>query len=399
MLSACATRHHVATEYDHVLKQYPHPSDRTTIVFLIDGLSENTLNTALVGMPELRTFFRTDKQIFRAHTPFPSLTFPGIASLLTEKPVSKTGFIGNSFYLGDEPENFEKPADRKHFGTLMARESVFSRLRAQGKRSVSLDYGLGVNASAYSPIEDLSSVLNIAEGNYSYADDKKIESLYLLLSEYEADQWPSFIFIHLIGVDFLSHSEGPMSAKTIAYLISLDEKLKPLFDLLKEKESSHSVVTLLTADHGFAKEIKFTLNIEQVLSKYSKHLESINETRMTAVFVHDSTNVPSLAKSLSKTKGIEFVAYKTKTGFSIESATEIHPHPFLIENFKEYFSAANAPDFVVIPDSYTAFSKSYVGYHGGVTSEEVMVPLLMRNSQMSNGQAPPLWHLLRDVVQ
>ncbi len=432
----CATRHHVADDYNAVLEASPKLARQTVIVFLIDGLSEQTLQASLIDMPNVKTFFNTDRGMYRAHAPFPSLTFPGISSLLKGKPVSQTGFIGNSFYLGDEVVNFEKPLKRKTFGELMETDSIFSRLKARGERSVSLDYGLGINASAYSPIEDLSSVLEIADGNYDYADSKKIEAVELLLSKNRPEHWPSFIFVHLIGVDFLAHGHGPLAASTLAYTMSLDEKLKPLLELLKETENKHSIVTVITADHGFASKINYALNIEQIVSKLTKKSKVLNESRMAAVYLRDQNSKDYVSEELLKHKGIEIVARKTDSGFTVASeqkklsieilrypsckedgiaisiqksewicpsalSAEADPfkHPFFISNLAHYFAAKTSPDLVVIPDSETAFSKDYVGLHGGPTAEETMVPVLMRNSTMSSGQAPPLWRLLDQLIK
>lgn len=405
-------------------------------MFLVDGLSEQTLQASLVGMPNVKSFFGTDQRMYRSHVPFPSLTFPGISSLLKEKPVSQTGYIGNSFYLGDEVVNFEKPLRRKVFGNLMESDSVFSRLKAKGERSVSLDYGLGVNASAYSPIEDLSSVLEIADGNYNYADSKKIEAAQLLLTKNPPEHWPSFIFIHLIGVDFLAHREGPLSAPTLAYAMSLDEKLKPLLELLKDKENKHSVVTLLTSDHGFATRVKYALDIEELVARHTKKTKVLNESRMAAIFLRDKKLKSHLSEKLLSYKGIEFVAVKTEGGFlvashkktmsvrvtfyppclddqiamSIEKGKWICPsalsvdhdplgYPFFTSNLAHYFAAKNSPDLVAIPDSETSFKKESTGFHGGPTADETIVPVLLRNSEMSTGQAPPLWRLLKDLLK
>lgn len=434
-LIGCATRHHVANDYEAVLEASPKLARKTVIVFLVDGLSEPTLQASLVGMPHLKEFFHTDRGMFRAHAPFPSLTFPGISSLLKEKPVSQTGFIGNSFYLGDEIVNFEKPLKRKTFGELMATDSIFSRLKARGERSVSLDYGLGINASAYSPIEDLTSVFEIADGNYDYADSKKIEALELLLSNNPPEHWPSFVFVHLIGVDFLAHANGPLAAPTLAYAMSLDEKLKSLLDLLKEKETRHSIVTVITADHGFTGRVRYALDIEHLISTLTKKSKVLNESRMAAVFLRDKKSTDSVSEKLLNHKGIEIVAIKTDSGFTVTSAqkklavrlvsyppckddgiaisveksewicpsalsSDADPfnHPFFLSNLAHYFAAKASPDLVAIPDSETAFSKDYIGFHGGPTAEETMVPLLMRNSSMSAGQAPPLWRLLDQLI-
>ena len=433
---SCATRNHVANDYNAVLEAQRKLARKTIVVFLIDGLSEQTLKASLIGMPHVKSFFETDKTIYRAHAPFPSLTFPGISSLLKEKPVSQTGFIGNSFYLGDEIVNFEKPLKRKIFSDLMNTDSVFTRLKARGERSISLDYGLGINASAYSPIEDLTSLLEIADGNYDYADTKKIEAVELLLSKNPPEYWPTFIFIHLIGVDFLSHSQGPLAAPTLAYVMSLDEKLKPLLELLKNSEKKHSIVTMVTSDHGFANQIKYSLNIEKVVSALVKKSVVLNESRMAAVFLRDRKSKGDVAAKLLSHKGIQYVAIKTEAGFAVASAkktlsirlipyssckddgiaisVELNPwicpsalsadhdpfgHPYFVSNLAHYFAAKQSPDLAVIPDFETAFSKDSVGFHGGPSNEETIVPVLLRNSTMSSGQAPPLWRLLEDLLK
>lgn len=430
----CATRSHVANDYESVLRESPKLTRRTVVLFLIDGLSESTLRVSLEGMPHLRSFFKTEQGVYRAHAPFPSLTFPGISSLLKEKPVSQTGFIGNSFRYDGETINFEKPFKRKSIGELMNSETVFSRLNSKGYRSVSLDYGLGIRASAYSPIEDLSTVLSLAQGDYAYADSKRIEAVELLLSQHPPENWPSFIFIHLVGVDFLAHSNGPLDAKTIGYLMGLDDKLQPLLEVLRKQESKHQVISLLTADHGFSEKIKYTLDIKSILAKVSENFEVLNEARMAAVFLKNKSKNDYVAQSLLRHKGVELVGLKTAKGFLIQSnlkkievqirrfencledkiaisiqdsgwicpsslsAKDPFGYPFFLSNLAHYFSASNSPDLIAVPDSETAFSKEYVGYHGGPTAEETMVPVLMRNSSMSSGQAPPLWRLLPQLI-
>ncbi len=441
ILTSCATRYDVPRDYWREVQQGPqYQSKRTVILFLVDGLSFQALNPQLKNnrLPNLQKHFLTSgRTLLTAHSVFPSLTFPNLSSLLHEKPVHLTGALGNKVIRKGQLIDFEEVSDRREFGQLMKGNNIFTRLAEKGQRSVSLDYGLGVDATFHSEVMDLKSGLALAGQDYLYVDQKKIESLKLLLSQENVNRWPEFIFIHLVGVDFLSHIHGPGSKQVSDYLVTLDKSLKAVFKLLQDGErSGHETVSILTADHGFSPKLTKTININKLVKNLDPKLNVINEVRHALVYdVKTPTPLQKekWAKSLITSGEVEIVSYRQGTqvrilsksqdfkfdyqknlqcpessmGISVQSADPFCPsglqaplkdlfYPHLIENLAFFFQAEKHPDLLLIPARNTSFAPVQGGYHGGPTPEETLVPLLMRNGTLADpSSVPALYELLR----
>ncbi len=441
ILSACATRYGVPEEYARKVHRDPEKTTKRTVVFfLIDGLPLQTLKAEIQQkrLPEIeKHFLGPGQQLMQAHSIFPSLTYPNIAGLLQERPVSLTGALGNTIIANKTVIRFESPLDRPKFSETMKGHNVFERLAESNRRSVSLDYGLGVGASVCSDLLDLKSGLAAQLLDYLYLDQKRIDSLKILLEETKSNQWPEFIFVHLVGVDFLSHENGPRSEKVIDYLNSLDSSLKDLFQLLRKGESEgHEVVSMLSADHGFMPETLYRLNVEAIANSIDPKLKVFNEGRMAGLFSSEHLAPgaqANWARSFVQQPGIEIVSYRDgnrvrilskkldvsfeyqKTNLCPESSMAIAVngsaalcpgqlelkyrklfYPFFIENLAYYFQASKHPDLVLIPEPATAFNDTELGFHGGPSVEETIVPLLMRNASLPDkSQIPANWELLR----
>jgi hypothetical protein len=441
ILTACATRYSVPEDYARrVKRQEGVGSQRTVVFFLIDGLPVSTLKAELRNrhLPEIQKHFLGPKQsLMLAHSIFPTLTFPNIASLLHEQPVHQTEALGNTLISDRKVIQFEAVLDRPKFGEVMKGHTVFSRLSEKGLRSVSLDYGLGVDATVSSEIIDLKSGLAAEFMDYLYLDQKRIDSLKILLTNHPVSQWPEFIFVHLVGLDFLSHQFGPRSEKTVDYLASLDRSLKEVFELLRQGEKDgHEVVSMLSADHGFMPATRKRVKIEDVVEAMDPKFSLFNEGRMAALY-YPETLAPGMqaswAAKLIQTPGLEIVSYREgnrvrilskkldvsfdfqKTSLCPESSMAVAVngslavcpgqlelvykklfYPFFIENLAYYFQASKHPDLIVIPEPGVAFHESEMGFHGGPTADETIVPLLMRNATLPDpSQIPANWELLR----
>jgi predicted AlkP superfamily pyrophosphatase or phosphodiesterase len=438
ILSACATRRSVSEEYRE--QQASHHSDRTTIYFLVDGLGMQTLKRGLVekNIANIQKYFLPDdSKIPRAHSVFPSLTFPNISSLLLEKPLNQSGALGNSIIYKGQLISFESVLDRPLYSDFMRGDNVFTRLRQKGMTTASLDYGLGVDATVSSDIVDLKTGLALERQDYLYMDKKRIDSLRLLLEQNQTSQWPEFIFIHLVGVDFLSHQYGPQSEKVQEYLKLLDEQLGPVLAILKRTEirSDHKIISMLSADHGFNPVTPHVVEIEEIVSKVEPQLKVLNEGRVAALY---ASREPSLEQAnqwsseLLKFNGLEIVSYRIgnrvfirtrsqliyfdyvssmecphqSMGISVMGASATCPqnlkqadanriYPYFTENLASYFQAPKHPDLIITPDRFTGFLKSEAGFHGGPTLEETEVPLLMRNVTLKDPSfIPAQWQIL-----
>ena len=69
-----------------------------------------------------------------------------------------------------------------------------------------------------------------------------------------------------------------------------------------------------------------------------------------------------------------------------DQAVEQFYAPFFISNTASYFAASTRPDAVVLAAKEVSFHRGFKGDHGGVTQDEVIVPLLMRNASLSSPQ-------------
>jgi hypothetical protein len=443
LIIGCASRQDLASDYSEKTRDHwPNSNSKSTVVvFLIDGLSYEILNRQIAKkLPSMKHFFKADVgRIAKAHSVFPSLTFPNIASLLREAPVHETEMIGNKFVAGARLIDFEDLKDRTYFTKLMRGNNIFTRLNLKNQNTLSLDYGLGRDATNSAEF-DFKSAYSASQLDYRYLDLKKIDALTNLLSQSKVSQWPNFIFVHLVGFDFLSHRYGPRSQEALSYLKNLDTDLNRVFSVLKSGERSRQVVTLLTADHGFNLTSGPTqfLNIEKLVQKVNPRIKVINESRFAGLFC---LNIPSknelihTSDTLLQERKVETVVFRKKTRIYIHTKTEKvffdelpslqcgrgglgirlnatetfctnqlpqfyqnKFYPFFIENIASYFQAKNSPDMVVIPNATTSFSQGARGFHGGPTKDEVIVPLLIRNatSVKSNG-FPALWNLLKFV--
>ncbi len=435
-----------AGNYQEIIKEKSKASKigaaprRTVILFLIDGLSYEVLAQQIKNnrLPSLEKFFLAGSQTMaKAHAVFPSLTFTNISSVLHEQPVHLTGALGNKMIYKDQLIDFESAADRKYFTETMRGNNIFSRLRLKFYQTVSLDYGLGPDASVDSSF-DLQSGYALSQTDYRYLDLKKIDALKNLLTGTRLINWPDFVFVHLVGLDFVSHSFGPLSKEALEYLTSLDRDLSEVFKTLKNAETKRPIISILTADHGFALLAKNYLNIQAIAQKIDPQVRVVNESRMAALYylsAPSESRLQARATQFLNQKGIETVVYKTanriqirKKSYSlafdlvstlqctegfvgmavvggltfcsnqVPSEFQNYFDMFFIENIASYLSAAKAPDLTIIPDERTVFSKAGRGFHGGSTSDEVLVPLLLRNANLPPGpQIPALWQILKFV--
>jgi hypothetical protein len=352
--------------------------------------------------------------------------------------VHLTGHIGNSIISHGRLIQFEEPLDRIFFSQEMVGSNIFQRLREQGFRSVSLDYGLGVDASVSSRLTDLNMGIALQQQDYAALDQNRIQSLKLLLSRSHYDQWPEFIFIHIIGNDFLSHKKGAQSPTVLSYLGILDRNLADILSILREAESNgHATTSILTADHGFAVTPEKHLPLDEIVTGLSPQLRILNEGRMASVYSPAAPSTAQLAQwtgQLLGKQGVEIVGSRAGKhvrlvsknldfsfdyvnspdcgphgiGISIQGSplvcnTQLSPkirdlfYPYFIENIASFFYAERYPDLVVIADPVTAFHDREAFMHGGPTREEVFVPLLLRNTKLSEpSKIPALWQLLQE---
>src|SRR5690606_6813617 len=123
-------------------------------------------------LPNIKNYFLKNKVSFQlARTPFPSLTFPGIGSLLTERPVHQHGLYGNNILKQGRNLSFEDPQQYDELRKMIRGKTIFERLREKGLKSVAINYNFNKASDAQMELYDLEVALAVQEKNYSYVDN------------------------------------------------------------------------------------------------------------------------------------------------------------------------------------------------------------------------------------
>lgn len=439
-LAACATPKHVVDEYqEYSEKHVQKKSSRTVILFLVDGLSVSTVTEELTAgsLPEMDHYFVGEKKsIYRARSSFPSLTFPAIGSLLAQGAVEKHGIYGNLVLDDEKIVNYEDPQSFFKANSKIDHENIFSRLESRGFKTVSLDYSFNANAGVGVQLADANAAAAIFEKNYFFVDKSLISSLEELLSKTKPQEWPDFIYVHLIGIDFTSHDQGPDSLQVRQYLQKLDHELKDVFNMLSEveKKQQRQVITMLTADHGFDQTVMNYYDVEQALR--DTRMRILNEGRfvglyfprdwsqeMRSTFLQEWANKSEVDIVAARSRdNVEIFRRKETATFqyiinslcpnqsyalqvdgrpsrcadNLDAVSNQKFYPYFISNLSHYFQAEGHPDAVLIAKPGVSFRMGAgLGQHGGPTARELFVPLLMHGAELKDeSRIPSLSKLL-----
>lgn len=415
-------------------------SDKTTVLFLVDGLGAHSLKEALKAhsLPNLSRHFNITSSEFQVgRASFPTMTYPNITSLLTTHAIDQHPIIGNQIVLGKRKIDFELPINYTILNKSVEPFSIFQKLKERNQTSASFSYLFGQNAT-YHQANTLSDSLEYKFKEYLELDLKLVKSLESFLKKQPAAEWPRFIYVHLIGFDGHAHLYGPNADKTLSYLAKLDSSLEKVFKVLeKGNTTEHPVETILTADHGFVDSHNY-IDIDRQINAFGEKITTLNEHRHMAFYRTSKLSDDAFSKHLDpilKTPGLDFVAQRYEnsilikslaTSFEIKYGPQICPQysfsikvgasekflcpdefdseesnsefPYLITNLSVYFNSSIRPDAIVLAKSGFGFTRKAKGNHGGLSKEEVFVPVLTRNISIGQkGQVVKLSELLLGV--
>ena len=415
---------------------------KTVVLFLVDGLSASTLQVALHSgkAPNIQNYFLGSKDyIPLGRASFPSLTYPNIASILTSKRVGEQPITSNHVVIdGIKVVNFESPRTRELLYSNTEPYSIFQRLNAEKLDSASFSYVFGENASTHMDI-NVADGIDYIHHQYRELDENILSRLENFLQErVENRNLPAFIYVHLVGIDGISHRYGSKSKKVQDYLHWLDNRASAIFTYLARAEKSgQKMEAILTADHGFVDADQFVDLEKHIKKNFDGQLTITNENRFLGLYLKpnsSSTSVEALESSVRNLPGAEFLVIRK--GSVIEFISEItrkfilgkmkcangenalsevtngspsdfhcssyydrnEKYPFIISDLTNYLTVGNHPDAVLLAKSGFAFSNEFLGNHGGASREEMMVPILTRNILIPKGQVYRTSELLKNIA-
>ena len=374
---------------------------------------------------------------------FPSLTYPNLVSILTGLPVGNHKISGNHIFDSNGQElNFE---DFRSWGTLnqmVDKQTVFHSLTDRKLASVSFSYPFSYDTTAHLGLS-LSAGLDYAQKEYDQIDLETIHSLESLFDRSPPSQWPRFIFVHLIGVDAYAHLYGPNDPRVQTYLQHLDGSLQGTFErIIAGEATGHKISAVLTADHGFVSTVH-KVEIDEIIKRVDPKMKLLKDNRIASIYLDRPVriNAAGFAQALLEVPHLEWTALKN--GDSIElrrrdgqhARIELHPAKcassslsarfvwtnssrsselqlssyfcpedfdkaasptnlnFMVSSLMEYFDSPKSPDLLLIADDTSDFVGGYKGNHGGLTAEEMLVPVLTHDFDLGEG-TQATWRLL-----
>lgn len=383
---------------------------------------------------------------------FPTLTFPNLTSILTGEIVATHGILGNHVRENDGTvTDFEDVRSWDALNHRVHTMTVFAQLSAFKEPAVNYSYPFSeARGTTVDQNENLSAALSYLSRDYAAVDHETLESLRILLTKTKAEQWPRFIFVHAIGVDALEHEFGPGHAKVKQYVQDLDRRLAPAFDAIRKVESEgHSVTTLLTADHGFAS-IEHEVPLQEEIRKIDTAIFAVSDNRTAPIYLPEDWPIEKRHETANRLRAIEHVGWVfekegstvfiygpsgplgrvdltpghceylnwqarfqwTATGVSVRPAGAVNSSycmetfdrgtflnraniSYIVPALVEYFAGQAPPAMILVADDTSEFSGKYRGNHGGLTTDEILVPILTRNAEFPAGQVVPTSQLLR----
>lgn len=417
-------------------------SSRTVVLFLVDGLGAKILQQGMQSgkMPNTRRFFlRGQKNFLVGQAAFPSLTYPNLASVLTTEGVDAHPVAANHMVIDGKEINYESPFHHHDLERAIEMQSIFTRLKAQGKTSASFSYVLGANATDHMQA-GLQEGLEYKNHEYRSLDGRLISNLEEYLEEKTPAEWPSFIYVHLVGVDGTAHLHGARSKKTLEYLAWLDKELSGVYRLLSAGEKKKQVTSMLTADHGFVDTSRF-VDLEKRIHHLDRSVKVTNESRFLGLYLPKGADRAEFSRLLSRIRAtpgveltverrdalLEFATETRQLSFGYGPATcasatyslapapggvmpaastyrcpeelnaSIQPYPLLVSGLSRYMNSAHRPDAVVIARPDTSFTKDHLGNHGGPTADEMLVPILLRGASLHGEALPHTSDLLKTL--
>ena len=329
---------------DRILKEAP----RNIVLLLLDGLGQNILRSHL---PE-DSFLRRH-QTDTLSSVFPPTTTAAATALESGLFPSQSGWLGWSIFWPPLGKNVALYPNTTDDGSRAAKEHIGDTYLAVRKITQIIREQAGISA------------VSISEQGDIYA--KTLEDVLKKVKRVCQEAGRHFVYAYVNEPDHTLHRSGCQGEAVRQWIHEADELLK--------KTDCPDTLFLLTADHGFIDVDPLCLEDYPELEDTLLRKPSI-EPRVLNLFLKPGREQDFLTL-WKQTVGNSYMLY-TKAQILDQSLFGPGPnHPILEEMLGDYLAVANTSLTLFPNPSYLKFMKAT---HGGMTAEELTVPLIIWNS-------------------
>jgi hypothetical protein len=353
----------------------PPRTDRVLLIIL-DGFGYNRMTQLAADHPDLEIQRLADSgTLHRLTTVFPSTTVAALTTYSTGRSPLEHGMIGYRLYLrelsaitnmiklsiaegnGDSP--FRAALD---LNALLPEPTVYERLHEEGVTTHTLlpQYitGSGLSRLLYRgstyihPTVNLSDMLTLARQILQAATTKTLVTLY----------WP--------GLDSVAHTRGPESEAYVAEVRAIDDAVRR--ELVGRVDNT---LLLLSSDHGFtsmqASDYVPMSSIQGL--EESALLRPVGEPRASYLYMRDGAKDRLAWTTPSMLPG-GLLLLDAEDALRLKLLGTGTPHPEVRNRLGDYVLVSTGPAGLYQPYPDAPYLR---GMHGGLTEDEMYVPLLV----------------------
>lgn len=357
------------------------------VLFLIDGFGWRFFEK-FQQAPFLKTVAR-EGRVEKLTAQFPSTTASHLTTLHTGLPVGEHG-IFEWYYYEPELDALIAPLLFSYAGTsqrdtlksigakparLFPENTLYRSLKRQGVASTIFQH------REYTP----SSYSNVIFSGAKALGYKSLpEALVNLAYALSASTSPAYFVLYNEKVDAISHEYGPDSPQTTAEIQVLLMTMQAIFQ--KSITGSHKrMLFLLTADHGQSEtdpQTTIYLNRDPRFAGFEKFLRTDRQGGLLVpggsardFFLYIR---PGLVEEAE-----QFLRPRLEGRAELRKVADLMAEGYFGPQLSQQF-CARAGDLVILPYRYESiwwyeknkYEQKYQGHHGGLTPQEMEIPLL-----------------------
>jgi Type I phosphodiesterase / nucleotide pyrophosphatase len=350
------------------------------LLVILDGFGYTRLLSHIQRFSGLFSSF-IEKGVSRFVTsPFPATTSTSLTSIFTGLPPSKHGVIGYAMFLKEYGLIFNTLNMKPIYGSNPypeVAEEFASRLtpwtnilREHGIAAISLTRGSIIGSG-------LSKIVHQGQQTIPYIlqSDMLVQCRRILQR-----QGLLFLAMYYGGIDSVEHMYGPDSEETTREIQLLESQLKSqLLERLSEEDKKKTLI-IITADHGV---------IEATRTYYIKDIPDVNDKLLLpptgdsrATFLFPKYSIREELQNALEKNIDGFTVIPTETLIEKGAFGPAQTHGVLRTAVGELAALSRSRNIVAYPYYSDDRRSPMLGAHGGMTPDEIIVPLL--TAKLSN---------------
>ena len=336
------------------------------------------------------------QQIIRAGTvkkltsQFPSTTAAHITTIHTGMPVGEHGIFEWYYYeptldnviapllhsfAGTPQRDTLKPAGAKA-SRLYPTTTLYNRLKKQGVAATIFQHR-EYTPSTYSDI--------LFRGAKAIGYRTLPEALVNLAGKLSEVRQPAYFFFYFDRIDAISHVYGPESTQVTAEILVFLMTMEKIF--LKALSGNHKkILFLMTADHGQTEtdpQTTIYLNRDPAFAGVEKFLKT-NRKGELIVPAGSARDFFLYVKEQALDEAQTFLASRLNGRAEVRKVAELMEQGYFGQVISPQFRG-RAGNLVILPYRGESvwwfvkddFEQRFYGHHGGLTKEEMEIPLIM----------------------